>query len=247
MRLERVADCVFARSADQSSICLPSPNARTHGNHSSLSAGRSFASSAAKNSRPDASFLRNASAARCCVDLSAPTPANRTDKVSITIPTDEAVGDWDLAAVGPAPQVQRSNGNRYCAGEQTRERLLRPPLNVGAEAQPLPSREEDQGQHADDEQRSHVGTGAAIHPLAGDQHGATNIQGGHKEGHAPRHPAWRQDVGRPSFEAGTNHFGGVETLLLVMPSNEFSGGLGVLADEQARRSVLVRSPRTCRG
>src|SRR5690349_6690721 len=35
-----------ARSADQSSISLPSPNARTHGNHSSRNAGWSLASSA---------------------------------------------------------------------------------------------------------------------------------------------------------------------------------------------------------
>ena len=112
--LERVVDCLLARSADQSSICLPSPNARTHGNHSSRSAGRSFASSAMKNSRPDASILRNVSAARCCVDLSAPAPAKSTDKATITTPTTKSSETRDGAAVSPAPQVQR--GQRQSPG-----------------------------------------------------------------------------------------------------------------------------------
>src|SRR4051812_35264090 len=77
----------LSRCADHSSMCWPSPNARIHGNHSSCSDGRFFASSVMKNSRPDASFLRKASAARCCVDSSAPTPANSADNASITTPT----------------------------------------------------------------------------------------------------------------------------------------------------------------
>jgi hypothetical protein len=53
-----------ARVADQASTCLPSPNARIHGYHSSRSAGCASSSSALKNRRAAVRFLRIAIAAR---------------------------------------------------------------------------------------------------------------------------------------------------------------------------------------
>ena len=51
---------VLACCTDQSSICLPRPNASIQGNHSSFNAGRSVASSRAKNPRAAANRRRNA-------------------------------------------------------------------------------------------------------------------------------------------------------------------------------------------
>ena len=85
-----------ARLADQSSTCLPSSNASSHGYHSSRSAGRSLRSSSMKKARPAVNVLRNATASRRRRELKAWTDELMQARAIATRPT--TVRGWSSTA-----------------------------------------------------------------------------------------------------------------------------------------------------